>query len=243
MKENIGVKFRRTGAVFKKQIKDILKNKMLLFQFLLFPAMALILTLVMPEGDGPDAIPKGMFALMFSPMFAGMMPIVTMAAVIGEEKEKKSLKVLAMSGVTPMEYLVGTGGFVLLFSIPAIFIFGITALLSIPDFLIFFCAMTLGVIVGTILGGAAGLLSKNQVNATAIAMPFAMILAFIPMIAMFSGEGAFKTIADMLFTQQIGNIISDFSDIKFVSFAIIGINLVVSLAFFIFAYKKGNLSE
>jgi len=200
--------------------------------------MALILTLLMPKDEG---IPREMFAMMFAPMFAGMMPIITMATVIGEEKEKKSLKVLAMSGVTPMEYLIGTGGFLVLASIPAILIFGLTAELKLVPMLVFFATMMLGILISTIIGSACGIVSKNQVNASAIALPFSLILAFIPMIAVFN-EGVRK-VGTVLFTQQISNILENMSKPDPISFLVMGINLIVALGFFVFAYKKGNMSE
>lgn len=231
---------RRTGAVFIKEIKDILNNKMMLLQFILFPLMALLLTLFIPEQEG---VPNAYFVQLFAPMFAGMMPMVTIASVIGEEKEKKSLRVLAMSGVKPFEYLFGVTGVIFLLSMLGSLALGIIASLAPLELLIFAGVMALGIIASLILGSAIGVLSKNQTNATAMIMPISLITAFVPMIAEFND--GFRTAADILYTQQIRNLIMDFSaaNLEYWKFLVIGANILVFLGIFFIAYKKKNLRE
>lgn len=45
----------------------------------------------------------------FITMHIVMIPIINMANIIAEEKEKNTLRVLIMSNVKPMEYLIGIG--------------------------------------------------------------------------------------------------------------------------------------
>ena len=73
------------AAIFKKQIKDTLKNKTILIQFILFP----MLTLLMSRTVRVEGMPENFFVNLFAAMYIGMAPLTSMAAVIAEEKEKK----------------------------------------------------------------------------------------------------------------------------------------------------------
>ena len=95
-------------AVFKKQIKDTLRNKTILIQFLMFPAMTLIMSHTVRLPD----MPENFFVNLFASMYIGMAPLTSMSAVISEEKEKNTLRVLIMSNVKPYEYLLGVGSYV-----------------------------------------------------------------------------------------------------------------------------------
>ena len=75
---------KNSAAIFEKQIKDTLKNKEILIQFIMFP----ILALIMEKAIKIEGMPPHFFANMFSAMYVGMAPLVSIAAVIAEEKEK-----------------------------------------------------------------------------------------------------------------------------------------------------------
>ena len=95
-------------AVFRKQIKDTLKNKTVFIQFIMFP----ILTLVMNHVVKIDGMPENFFVNLFATMYIGMAPLTSIAAIISEEKEQNTLRVLLMSNVKPHEYLLGIGSYV-----------------------------------------------------------------------------------------------------------------------------------
>ena len=96
-------------AIIRKQLKDTFRNKPTLVQFVMFPAIAAILTL----SAGEFELPKRYFVNLFSVMYVCMAPILILSAIISEEKEKGSLRMLMMSNVKPMEYLLGIGVYVL----------------------------------------------------------------------------------------------------------------------------------
>ena len=96
------------GVIFKKQLKDTLKNKTVLIQFIMFPAMTLLMENAVKIPDMPELF----FTKLFSVMFLGMAPITSAAAIISEEKEKNTLRVLMMANVKPWEYLLGVGLYV-----------------------------------------------------------------------------------------------------------------------------------
>ena len=74
---------RKICAVWKKQVKDTLKNKVILIQFIMFP----MLTAVMQNAMDIQGMPKNYFVTLFATMYIGMAPLTAMAAIISEEKE------------------------------------------------------------------------------------------------------------------------------------------------------------
>lgn len=83
-------------AIFNKQLKDTLKNRSVLIQFLMFPIMAII----MQNSVKMQGMPENYFVTLFASMYIAMAPITSMAAIISEEKEKNTLRVLLMSNVS-----------------------------------------------------------------------------------------------------------------------------------------------
>ena len=70
-------------AIFKKQLKDTLKNKAVLIQFVMFP----IMTLIMNNAVKMQDMPENFFVNLFATMYIGMVPLTSMASIISEEKE------------------------------------------------------------------------------------------------------------------------------------------------------------
>ncbi len=231
----------RINAVFKKQLKDTLKNKVILLQFVLFPFMAFVLTEFVAKAD--ENLPNTYFVTLFATMYAGMVPIINMASIISEEREKKSLQMLIMSNVKPYEYLIGVGSSVLILCSLGGVAFGLIAGYVGIELLRFVLTIILGVIASIFLGSAVGILSKNQGAAAALAMPLALIAAFVPMVALFNDR--FAAIAKFLYTQQISSLINDLSvsNFSFNHFLIIGINMLVFLLVFTYAYIKVDLKD
>ena len=100
---------KNIAAIFKKQIKDTLRNKTVLIQFLMFPAM----TLIMNSAVKIPNMPENFFVNLFAAMYIGMAPLVSIAAIIAEEKEKNTLRVLIMmanSFCPPKAFFASTHG-------------------------------------------------------------------------------------------------------------------------------------
>ncbi len=231
----------RTLAIFKKQLKDTLKNKMILVQFVLFPIITFIFTEFVAKSNAD--LPDTYFVTLFATMYAGMVPLVNMASIIAEEREKKSLQMLIMSNVKPYEYLLGVGSYVLILCSLGGLAFGLIGGYAGAELLRFVLTFILGVIASILLGSAIGIFSKNQGAATAIAMPLAMVTAFVPMVAMFNDK--IEKIASILYTQQINILINDLSASRFTPnhFIAIGANMLVFLMVFTYAYIKVDLKE
>jgi len=227
---------RNSLVIFKKQIKDTFKNKMILIQFVLYPVM----TLVMENAIHIDGMPELFFTKLFSVMYIGMAPLTCVASIIAEEKEKDTLRVLLMANVKSWQYLVGVGAYVWI-----ICMLGAGAMATgyrESDIFTYLCFMGLGFFISIIAGACIGLISKNQMSATSLAMPVMLILAFLPMLAMFNERIA--KIARFSYSQQI-KICLDNMSMKLLwpeNYGIIAANIVILLVVFIVLFRKRELA-
>jgi ABC-2 type transport system permease protein len=239
------MKLKRVRAILIKQLKDTFKNKTVLIQFIIFPVVAYIMTIVTGDIDtGEDMMDMtAMFATMFATMYVGMVPVITMASIIAEEKEKDTLRALMMSNVKPMEYMTGVGIYIFAICLLGAAAFGLIAGLPGLELTYFIMILALGVLVSLIMGGALGILSKNLMSTNSIVTPIVLVLAFIPMFSMFNES--FALAAKALYTQQINALISDLSASNFTwdKYAIIGANAAIFFAVFMALYKKRGLLE
>ena len=228
---------RSTKTIFVKQAKDMFRNPMVLVMFVIFPAAALIMTQLIAKSN--DDIPNNMFVTMMAAIFAGMGLVTSMAGIMAEDIERKSLRFLVMAGVKPQEYLLGTGGFILLAGTVTSVVFALIGDFTVTELIKFLTVMILSTAASIILGASVGILSKNQQAAAAVGTPIAMILGFAPMISAFN-ETVEKA-ASILYTQQLNVIVNDFSANFSKAIIVIGANIAVLLLLFIFAYKTKKM--
>lgn len=224
-------------VIFKKQLKDTFTNKAVLIQFVLFP----IMTIIMENAIDVKGMPDHYFTLMFSVMYIGMAPITATAAIVSEEKEADTLRVLMMAKVTPVQYLLGVGIYVFLLCMAGGTIMGVASSITGAELGVFLVIMAIGFVISTMLGAALGILANNQMAATSITVPVIMVISFLPMLGMFNET--FKKIAEITYTQQIQNIMNELS---FNAFDVRGTvtivtNAVIFTLFFIIMYKKKGL--
>jgi ABC-2 type transport system permease protein len=226
---------RSARTIFVKQAKDMFKNPMVLVMFIVFPAVAFIMTNLIDLED----MPPNMFVTMMGAIFAGMGLITSMAAVIAEDIERKSLRFLVMAGVKPHQYLLGTGGFVLLMGAVTSLIFALIGTFTAAEFVKFLAVMVSASAASVLLGATFGLLAGNQQAASGLVMPVALILGFTPMIANFNET--VEKFAGVLYTQQMNVIVNDFSANFGKAMIVIGVNIAVLLILFVLAYRSKGL--
>jgi len=228
---------RSIKAIFIKQLRDILKNRMVLIQFIVFPLVAFVFTemVAKPNADIPDS----MFVTMFAGIYAGMSVLSTTANFIAEDRERKSLRFLVMAGVKPYQYLLGIGGVMMAASLLVSVVFGLMGGFGGMDFVRFVAVLLLGSAASTLLGATVGVVSKNQQSAAAMAMPLGMILGFTPMLGLFSDT--VQKMFGVFYTMQVNTLVNDFSVNATKPFLIILANIVVLTALFILAYRKKGL--
>ena len=219
-------------AILWKQVKDTLKNKTILIQFLMFPVM----TVIMENAIEIKDMPEHFFATLFAVMFIGMAPLTAMSAIIAEEKEKNTLRVLLMSNVKPTEYLAGIGVYVFAMCMIGA---GIIALAggykgkTIPAFI---AIMAVGILVSLFMGAVIGIFSKSQMMATSVTIPVMMIFSFVPMLSMFNES--IKKVGKITYTQQINSLLTNVENlqIKTEHFVVIGMTVLIALVLFVYFF-------
>lgn len=221
-------------AILWKQLKDTLKNKVILIQFLMFPCM----TVVMENSISIGGMPEHFFANLFAIMYVGMAPLTAMSAIISEEKEKNTLRVLHMCNVKSIEYLLGNAIYIVFICMIGSLIIGLAGGYTGIELCIFMLIMFFGHIISVLLGAAIGGFSKNQMMATSISVPVMMILSFLPMISVFNDT--VKKIARLFYSQQLYLLINYLNKIKIEleTIVIIGFNLIIIFSCFVTAYQK-----
>lgn len=221
-------------AIMKKQWKDTLKNKPVLIQFIIFPAMAVIMAkFVEVPGMAPTY-----FIKMFAGMFVGMPPLVATGSILSEEKDEGTLRVLFMSNVKSWEYLFAIGSYVFLFSMAGAGVMCLAGGYTGADALKFLIILAVGILTSILIGAAIGVFSPNQMVATSITTPLMMVFAFVPMIGGFNEQ--VQKISNVLYSGQIdyliGNIESNEGMIS--SLLVILINAIIALVLFALAYRN-----
>lgn len=232
------MKIRKIAAIFKKQLKDTPKNKTVLIQFIMFPFM----TLIMQNTIKIDGMPANYFVMLFAVMYVGMAPLTSTAAIISEEKEKNTLRMLMMSNVRAGEYLLGIGLYVFMLCMLGAAVFaGIggyrgTALLQ------FLLTMAVGIGTSLLMGAAIGTWSRNQMSATSITVPVMMVFSFMPMLASFNGK--IEAVSRFTYSQQVSNLLYAVgnSGVTAENVAVIAVNIAVVCILFTAAYRKSGLA-
>jgi ABC-2 type transport system permease protein len=221
-------------TIIKKQIKDTVKNKPVLIQFLMFPVMTLIF-----ENAIDVDMPELFFVKMFSSMYVGMAPLVAAASIISEEKEKNTLRVLMMAGVRPFEYLTGVSAYIWILCMAGSAVMA-TCLPS-GDIPFFMAIMGAGCIISIFIGACIGIFAKNQMVTTSTMMPVMMVLSFSPMLAMFNDK--IEKVARFVFTQQIKVTVDSmgFDGAGRFGVCVLVANAAVALVLFFAAFRKKGL--
>ncbi len=184
-------------AILKKQVKDTLKNKTVLIQFVMFPVM----TLVMNPMIKIEGMPGNFFVNLFATMYVGMAPLTSMAAIMSEEKEKNTLRVLLMSNVRPYEYLLGIGGYVLVACMLGAALICMAGEYTPGGRAAFMGIMAIGIVTSLLAGAAIGTFGRTQMMATSITVPVMLVVSFLPMLAQFNETVA--RVAKFAYSQQI----------------------------------------
>ena len=228
---------KNIAVIFGKQLSDTLRNKTILIQFLMFP----VLVIIMENAVKIEDMPEHFFAKLFAVMFVGMAPLTCMSAIISEEKEKNTLRVLLMSNVKPGEYLIGTGAYVFVMCAAGMAVFAAVGGYGGMELVRFIAVMSAGIILSELTGAVIGLFSRNQMTATSISVPIMMVIAFLPMLSMFNDT--IKSVARVTYSQQISELISDIgnSPASAESIAVIAVNFALAVILFITAYRKKGL--
>lgn len=204
----------------------------------MFPALALIMQGTMKI----EGLPETFFIELFATMYIGMSPLVGISAIISEEKEKNTLRMLMMSNVKPYEYLLGVGSYVWLLCMIGSLVMGIGGGYEKEALVYFMMVMAIGMLMSTLMGAAIGVLSKNQMSATSISVPIMLVVAFLPMLSMFNEK--IGSVSRFVYSQQINNLMAKLGDfnVDAENIWVMAINVVVIISVFGVAYRKSQLA-
>lgn len=230
---------RKIAAILWKQCKDTIKNKETLIQFAMFPVMAII----MQNAIKIEELPENYFVKMFAAMYVGMAPLTSMAAILSEEKEKRTLRVLLMSNVKAGEYLFGVGIYVFALCMLGSCVFAATGGYRGSACIQFLGVMGAGILISLLLGAAIGIFAKNQMAATSVTVPAMLLCSFLPMISMFNYKVA--EISRFLFSQQVSNMLEEVGHIRmgYENAGILILNFAGILVLFVASYRKFGLAD
>ena len=226
------------AAIFKKQLKDTLKNKAVLIQFVMFP----IMTLIMNNAVNMQDMPENFFVNLFAAMYIGMAPLISIASIISEEKEKNTLRVLIMSNVKPYEYLLGIGCYVWFACMLGGMVICAAGGYDLQTSIVFMGIMAVGILTSLLIGAIIGIWSKTQMMATSIAVPVMMVFSFVPMLSLFNKT--IEKIAKILYSEQISRMLSQINSLQLnvENIGVIVANILIAAVTFIIIFKKCKLS-
>ena len=229
---------KNTIIIYRKQLKDTKNNVALWIQFVMFPVMAAI----MENSIRVEGMPEHFFVGMFTVMHVGMAPLTVSAAIISEEKEKNTLRMLLFANVKPVEYLCGTGGFVFTACMAGGVAFGFLGGYTGEKLLLFCLIMAAGILASMLFGAAIGVWSRTQIAATAVMTPVMMVFAFLPMLAMFNQT--IEKIADIVYSQHIQllmNSLNAGTPAEAKNVIAIAANVMIAAVLFGIAYRRRGL--
>lgn len=169
---------RIVKALIKKDFKNCLNNKNLLFSLAIPVGFCILYNYLLSDMMGMDRI----YVLQMCAIFAiGIVPAAILPTMIAEEKEKYTLRSLMLAQVEGKEFLTGK-------------LTVCVALTFVDAALVFFIAggelrtfgvFALGVLLSTLglcfLGAVAGLAAKDQASAGTVGTPLLLLVMLPPM--------------------------------------------------------------
>lgn len=226
-------------AILWRQRKDTLKNKTILIQFVLFP----IMTMIMEKAIHIQDMPEHFFANLFAIMYMGMAPLTSASAIISEEKETNTLRVLQLCNVKAVEYLIGTAIYIITMCMLGSLVIGLAGGYTGRALIVFLLLMLSGHCCSLLLGATIALASKNQMSATSVNVPVMMVLAFLPMLSMFNET--IRKAAKFIYSEQLSLMINDLTHlhISVENGVILGINVLLIAVLFALVYKRTEIGR
>lgn len=230
------IAMNKVGALYAKQMQNFAYNTFILIGLVVSPLIVFLFARMMPDASAL-ALPMG---VLMNIVFGGAN---TMCVLIAEEKEKNTLNVLITSTVSGMDFLLSNALATLTMTVALnALIYAICGAFTVP-LLPFLLVTTLGSLAAIALGAIIGILSKNQMSASCIITPFALILILVPTFAQVMP--AFQAIGAALFSQQTIILLDELAGGNFSAWriAVILANIIVLSGIFALVYKRVGLEK
>ncbi|MCU5531597.1 ABC transporter permease [Bacillus anthracis] len=168
---------RRFSAIFRKEVQDIKTNA----SVLVMAAMPIMFAFVYQQMDGP----KEQIANMVTLMSLIMVGSFVQAALIAEEKEKHTLRVMMLSPTSSLEVLLGksalTGLITFVICISNFAILGVVK----GNMVLIILFLLISIFFFLMLGTAIGLLAKTMASTSVVGMPILFVFFLAPMLGEF----------------------------------------------------------
>ncbi|EJQ53169.1 hypothetical protein IEE_00213 [Bacillus cereus BAG5X1-1] len=186
---------RRFSAIFRKEVQDIKTNA----SVLVMAAMPIMFSFVYQQMDGP----KDEIANMVTLMALIMVGSFVQAALIAEEKEKHTLRVLMLSPASSLEVLLGksalTGLITFVICISNFFILGVVK----GNMTLIVLFLLISIFFFLMLGTAIGLIAKTMASTSVVGMPILFIFFLAPMLGVFIKSEFVKKAIEFLPTKHL----------------------------------------
>lgn len=198
-----------------------------------------VLTVVMENAIEMPGMQKHFFANLFAVMYLGMAPLTSIAAIIAEEKEKNTLRVLQLSNVKSLEYLLGNVIYIWCMCMIGSVVIGVAGGYQGTTLVRFLLVMAIGNLISILVGATIGVISKNQMTATSLTVPVMMIFSFLPMLSMFNET--IRKVAKIIYSEQLYLLINDLDGFNISSELVVVLvsNIALVILAFVLAYRKG----
>lgn len=234
------MKWNRINAIFIKQFADTAHNKGIIIQFLAIPIILVLLLLSLPSDQINNRIT---IVMVMSTTFTGMMPILTIYNIIKEDKMQNTLRVLIMSTVKPIEYLVGTTGYILVVSLINSSIFGLLGGLGGLKLLAFIVVLMMGIATTLVFGSAMAMYSASRTGSGGLIMIVSMLNGILPLLGLFNES--IQKYSKYLYTYQINNMLGDIYGgyFNWNRILIVAINFIIFFSLFVLSYKNNRFYE
>lgn len=196
------------------------------------------MTVIMEKAVHIQGMTEHFFANLFAVMYIGMAPLTSIAALISEEKEKNTLRVLQMCNVKAFEYLLGNAIYIVSVCMMGSLVIGLAGGYTGIELFYFMIISFLGHNISVLLGAMIGLISRNQMAATSVSVPVMMIFSFLPMLSMFNQT--IRNIAKYIYSEQLFVLINslDRIHINVENIMILLCNIVLITALFLVTYRR-----
>lgn len=231
------IKILNIFSMAEKTFKNLIANKAILFMMILYPILAIVFRMMFPLDRYIEPLKS------FYVMNITMIPILIMSSIIAEEKEKGIIKYLILSGVSYIEYLIGTIFCILIGVTISSMLYSILLLPNkIYGDMTYFLITILGAMPSILLGCIIGMKTNNQVEVGAKAAPIAMVIGMLPM---FKGNNVF---VDNVINKIYSSVIFNYMDGKvkmenLTSIIIVFINILILSFLFSIVYKNSKLDR
>ncbi|MBU3188304.1 ABC transporter permease [Clostridium bowmanii] len=177
---------RRVNALFKKEVKDLIKNRNVSIMYILPIVFSIIFSKMIGRDISSNNEEKINVIITCISMNIIIVSSYVMSMLIAEEKEKNALRTLMISGLSPLEFFTGK----------ALITFVTTEIINVVIFFIFnmniqylgaYTLLTTLVVFSMIeIGGIIGIISPNQMATGVVGIPVLMIFYMIPVFASFN---------------------------------------------------------